>query len=128
MQRKIVPAIVFVITSGSAIAGSSTFQQTCSNIQFVYQGGSPSIQATCLKSNGTPNATSLVISGISNQNGVLTAGGGASSFQQSCGNINIEVTPTTATLVAFCRTASGSSNSTSITLNDISNQNGVLSQ
>jgi hypothetical protein len=125
-NKYMLPAALLVAFSGSALADSS-FQQTCSNISFVYQGNDPAIQAVCLKTDGTPNPTSLVISGISNQNGVLVASGGASSFQKSCGNIGIQVTPTTATLTAFCRTTSGSSNATSIPLNNISNQNGVLS-
>jgi hypothetical protein len=111
--------------SAAALANSS-FQQTCSNIAFSYSGNSPSLQAVCLRTNGTPNATSLVIQGISNQNGVLTATGGASTFQQSCGNIQVSVTTSTATLTAFCRTTGGASNATSIPLNGISNQNGNL--
>ncbi len=121
-----VSAVVLGIAGGVAFAGNSTFQQTCSNIAFAYSGNSPALQATCLRANGTPNASNLVITGISNQNGKLTNSGGASSFQQSCGNIQIGVTTSAATLTAFCRTTSGSSNSTSIPLTGISNNNGNL--
>ncbi len=128
MKKQIlaVSAIVLGITGSVAFAGNSTFQQTCSNIAFAYSGNSPALQATCLRANGTPNASSLVITGISNQNGKLTNSGGASSFQQSCGNIQISVSTSAATLTAFCRTTSGSSNSTSIPLTGISNNNGNL--
>lgn len=117
---------LLAVTAGAAIAANSTFQQTCSNIAFVYSGNSPALQATCLRANGTPNQTSLIIRGISNQNGRLAISGGASSFQQSCGNIQITVTPVAATLSAFCRTVSGASNSTTIPLDGINNNNGNL--
>lgn len=120
-----VSSLVLAMTGGVAFAGSS-FQQTCSNIAFAYSGNNAAVQATCLRANGTPNASSLVIKGISNQNGKLVNSGGASSFQQSCGNINITVTTSSATLNAFCRTTSGASNSTSIALDGISNNNGNL--
>jgi CVNH domain len=77
---------------------------------------------------GTPNPTSLILQGISNQNGTLTHGAGASSFQQSCGNIQILVTGPNTLLSAICRTTSGSSNSTSLSLDNISNNNGTLAQ
>ena len=124
----LISALLFSTVVGTAIAGTgnSTFQQTCSNINFAYSGNSPTIQAVCLTMAGTPHSTSLVIQGISNQNGNLTNSGGTSSFQQSCGNIQIGVTTSSATLTAFCRTTSGSSNSTSIPLTGISNSNGNL--
>lgn len=124
----LISALLFSAATGTAVAGSgnSTFQQTCSNISYAYSGNAPAIQAVCLTAAGTPHSTSLVIQGISNQNGNLTNSGGASSFQQSCGNIQVGVTTASATLTAFCRTTSGSSNSTSIPLNGISNSNGNL--
>ncbi len=129
MMKKMVAlsTVLLAVTASFAIAANSSFQQTCSNITFVYSGNLPALQATCLRANGTPNPTSLVINGISNQNGRLTNSGGASTFQQSCGNIQINVTPGAATLSAFCRTISGASNSTSIALDDIGNNNGTLS-
>ena len=107
---------------------ASTFQDTCSQIAYTYSGNAPAISAVCLMANGTAHATSLTLAGISNQNGVLTQGSGASSFQQSCGNIQIAVTMTTANLTAFCRTAAGAFLSQSLALNNISNQNGTLTQ
>jgi len=128
MKKKIITltTVLLAVTASAAIAANSTFQQTCSNITFVYSGNSAALQATCLRANGTPNPTSLIIKGISNQNGRLTTSGGASTFQQSCGNIQISVTPGAATLSAFCRTSSGASNSTTIPLDDINNNNGNL--
>lgn len=123
----LISALLLSTVAGSAVAaGNSSFQQTCSNISFAYSGNAPAIQAVCLTAAGAPHSTSLVIQGISNQNGNLTNSGGNSSFQQSCGNIQIGVTTSSATLTAFCRTTSGSSNSTSIPLNGISNSNGNL--
>ena len=127
-NARLISALILSTVAGTAVAGSgnSSFQQTCSNISFAYSGNAPAIQAVCLTAAGAPHSTSLVIQGISNQNGNLTNSGGSSSFQQSCGNIQIGVTTSSATLTAFCRTTSGSSNSTSILLNGISNSNGNL--
>ena len=121
-------AVLCLVAAGSAFAGSN-FQQTCSNIAFAYSGGQPTITATCLTPSGSPNATSLVLQGISNQNGNLVQGSGASSFQQSCGNVQIVVVDANnVNLTAFCRTSSGGSNATSLALNGISNNGGKLSQ
>lgn len=119
---------LLAVTATAAVAQSS-FQNTCSNIAYAYSGSQPTLQAVCLTSAGTPNPTSLVLQGISNQNGKLVQGSGSSTFQQSCGNIQIVVNSTTSvTLTAFCRTSSGSSVASSLPLNGISNQNGKLAQ
>jgi hypothetical protein len=120
-------AVLLALTAAPAFAGNCTFQQTCSNIDFAYSGDKPAIEAMCLRANGTPNKTSLILTGISNQNGKLTQGGGASSFQESCGNVAISV-DSGAEPTAFCCTISGSSEPTSLPLENISNQNGSLTQ
>jgi hypothetical protein len=107
---------------------TSTFQNTCSNISFVYKGNDAAIQAVCLRSNGTPNQTRLVLQGISNQNGVLTRGSGNSTFQQSCGTIQILVDGPNAVMSAVCRQSNGSSRPTSLSLNGINNNSGTLVQ
>jgi hypothetical protein len=66
--------------------------------------------------------------GISNQNGILTQGSGNSTFQQSCGSIRIDTSGPVVTLSAYCRTSNGSSNSSSMGLNNIGNNNGNLVQ
>jgi hypothetical protein len=112
-----------------AFAGS-TFQYTCSQIQFAYSGNNATIQAVCLRANGTANPTSLVLQGISNQNGKLTQGAGPSTFQQSCGSIQIMLDNggPNVVLTAVCRMTNGQPNSTSLSLNNISNNNGTLVQ
>jgi hypothetical protein len=91
-------------------SASSTFGYTCSNTSFQWSAsGQATIASTCLQANGMPHATSLVLMGISNQNG-------------------IDVTGPNVTLSAYCRTSSGSSNSTSLPLNNIGNNNGNLVQ
>lgn len=105
---------------------SSTFQNTCSNSTFAYVNNQAALQATCLRANGTANPSTLVLAGISNQNGKLVQGTGASSFQQSCGNIQIAVTGSNVTLNALCRTGAGASVATSLPLNNINNNNGSL--
>lgn len=109
-------------------SANSTFPYTCSNIGFAYSGNNATLQAVCLQANGSPHATSLTLQGISNQNGILTQGGGGSTFQQSCGSIMILNNGPIVTLSAYCRTSSGSSNSTSMSLNNIGNNNGNLVQ
>lgn len=127
MLKKIASAVALLaVVAGPALA-ASTFQNTCSNIEFAYQGKDASLQAVCLRADGTPNATSLVLKGITNQNGKLVQGSGASTFQQSCGNIQIQVNGSSVTLSALCRTSGGSSNATSLPLDGIGNNNGTLS-
>ena len=93
-------------------------------------GNNASIQAVCLRANGTANATSLILQGISNQNGKLTQGTGPSTFQQSCGSIQILLDNggPNVILSAVCRTTSGQFLSTSLPLNNINNTNGNLTQ
>jgi uncharacterized protein YdeI (BOF family) len=132
MSKKIFCAalVLFLAAATGAFAQASSFQGSCSNIAFAYQGSQPAVTATCVKADGSPNATSLVLQGISNQNGRLVQGSGTSSFQQSCGNIQIVVSPdgNSVSLSAICRTSSGSGNVSTLPLNGITNQNGTLRQ
>lgn len=117
------------LSAGVAFAAPSSFQNSCSNINFIYQGADAALGATCLRANGTPNASVILIGGISNQNGALTQGSGPSSFQQSCGNIQIQVQGEGQVLLtALCRTTGGTSQPSRIELQNISNENGVLKQ
>jgi hypothetical protein len=122
-------AILVAAFAASPALAASSFQQTCSQIQFASSGNNATIQAVCLRADGTANPSSLTLQGIGNNNGNLVQGGGAATFQQSCGNIHIVVAGSKdVNLTALCRTVSGASNNTSIPLNNISNQNGNLSQ
>jgi hypothetical protein len=128
-NRLIVSACLLAGLAATPALAENSYQNTCSEIRFAYQGSNATLQAVCLKQDGTPNATSLVLQGISNQNGKLTQGTGPSTFQKSCGNIQILTgnSPNT-TLSALCRTTSGSSMPTSLSLNNIANNNGTLVQ
>ena len=128
-MRKLITSTIFTLAAGAAFAGghgASTFQNTCSEIRFAYQGNDATIQAVCLRADGSAAAASTAIMGISNQNGTLTMSGGSSSFQQSCGSIGIETLIDSVTLTANCRTASGDFNETAIELMGINNENGAL--
>jgi CVNH domain len=128
-NRYLLPAVIFACLAATPALAANTFQNSCSDIRFAYQGNSAALQAVCLKADGTANPTSLVLQGISNQNGKLTQGTGPSTFQQSCGNIKILVdNGPVVTLSALCRTTSGSSVATSLSLNNIANNNGTLVQ
>ena len=128
-HRHLLSACLLLGIAATPALAENTYQNTCSEIRFAYQGNNATIQAVCLRANGTANPTSLVLQGISNQNGKLTQGSGASTFQQSCGNIQILInnSPNT-TLSALCRATNGSSQPTSLSLNGIANNNGNLVQ
>jgi hypothetical protein len=127
-KKSLVVASVLTVLASSAALAQNSYQNTCSNIAFAYSGNDASIHAMCLRANGTPNQTQLILQGISNQNGKLTQGTGPSTFQQSCGTIQVIVNGPNSLLSALCRTINGSSISTSLSLNNISNNNGNLSQ
>ena len=121
-------AALLGLTAAPALADNS-YQNTCSNIAFAYSGNDAALTAVCLRADGTPNATKLILQGISNQNGQLTQGSGASSFQKSCGNIQILVNNSPNTMLsALCRNTAGGSTATSLSLNGIGNNNGNLVQ
>jgi hypothetical protein len=118
--------MVAAFAANPALAASS-FQQTCSQIEFAYSGNSAVIRAVCLRADGSANPTSLTLQGIGNNNGNLVQG--SADFQKSCGNIHIVVAgPNDVNLTALCRTVAGGSNNTSIPLNNINNNNGNLTQ
>lgn len=127
MKTTFVATAIVLASAVYALAGPSSFQNTCSDISFFYDGKAAALGATCLTANGSPNQTSLQIPGIGNQDGKLVQGAGASTFQQSCGNIKIDVTPDAAVITAFCRKINGQSIPAKIELQNISNQNGKLS-
>ncbi|MDH5179597.1 MAG: CVNH domain-containing protein [Gammaproteobacteria bacterium] len=112
----------------SASFADSNFQNSCSNLKMAYIRGNAVLEATCLKADGSPNFSSIILVGIANNNGKLTnIGKSPSNFQKSCGNINIEVVNTQkVNITAFCRTQSGSSQNTKISLDGISNKDGNL--
>ncbi len=121
--------VLAALCAASPASANSTFPYTCSNTTFQWNAAAaPIIQSYCLKANGLPNQTALVLQGISNQNGHLTQGTGASTFQQSCGSIQIIINGPVVTLSAYCRASNGSSDATSLSLNNIGNNNGNLVQ
>ena len=129
INRYLLSTLALAAVASAPAFAQHTDQNSCSEIRFAYSGNNATLQAVCLRANGTANATSLVLQGISNQNGKLMQGSGPSTFQQSCGNIQIltDNGPNT-TLSAICRTTSGMSVATSLPLNNISNNNGNLQQ
>jgi hypothetical protein len=128
MLRNLLCGGVLLAATLSPALAQSSFPYTCSEIHFAYSGGNATIQAVCLKEDGSPNATSLTLQGISNENGFLKQGSGPSTFQKSCGTIQIIVDGPDVTLSAECRMISGNFSSTSLPLNNISNNNGNLVQ
>lgn len=127
-------AAILATIAATPSSAESTFQNSCSEIGFVYNlsaAGAPTLKATCLTTGGGAIATSLTLKGISNENGFLTRGSlsNSSTFQQTCGNIHIAVIDTEfVRLEAFCRENDGTYRYTTLGLNNISNQNGILQQ
>src|SRR5262249_2614386 len=120
MKRILFTGCLLAAAVSPALA-ESTFPNTCSQIEFAHAGNNATIKAMCLKQDGSANATSLTLQGISNENGVLKQGSGNSTFQQSCGNIRIIASGTNVLLSAQCRTTSGSFNPTSLPINNVNN-------
>ena len=129
LKHVIVVAAAALLATGAAQAQSS-FQYSCSNYGFAYSGNDPVLQGTCLTSNGAPNATKLVLTGIVANNGVMTNLNSTqpSTFQKFCGSIDIYAEGPYVTLAATCKTNAGQQNETSVQLNNINNNNGVLTQ
>ncbi len=128
LKHSLLSACLLAAVGASPAFAASTFQNTCSEIHFAYSGNAATVQAVCLRANGTANPSTLTLQGIGNNNGTLVPTSGPSTFQQSCGNILINVNGPNVTLTALCRTIAGSSNATSMPLNNISNNNGNLTQ
>ena len=128
-KHVIVWAAGLLLSAGSASAQSS-FTESCSSFGFAYAGNNATLQAMCLKPDGTPHATSMVLTGIVNVNGVLTDlhSGMPSTFQSQCGSIAIFAEGPIVTLSAYCRTNSNQFSETSIQLNNIDNSDGNLVQ
>ena len=128
MLRSLLCGSALLAAAMSPALAQNSFQNTCSEFHFAYSGANPTLQAVCLKTDGAPNATSLTLQGIQNDNGILKQGTGPSAFQKSCGSIQILVDGPDVTLAALCKTVSGQHNSTSLPLNNINNDNGKLVQ
>ncbi len=131
-MKTVIATAFFAIASTTAFAAGhgepSSFQKTCSNILFEYGAdGGAEIHATCLRSDGSPNKTSIAMPAIANNNGMLEMAGDTASFQQSCGNIRLGVTLSFVTLYANCRRTDGMFIETSIGVPDIKNVDGNLS-
>lgn len=129
MYKRLIMVLFLVYSFAEAASAANTFQNSCSNIEFAYANGSDAtLKAVCLQADRRAVPASLTLKGISNQNGKLTHGDGASSFQQSCGSIQILVDGPDVTLSAICSNSRGQALETSLPLRNISNDNGKLSQ
>ncbi|MBV9991479.1 MAG: cyanovirin containing protein [Alphaproteobacteria bacterium] len=114
----------------SGAGAQSSFTETCSNYGFAYSGNQPALEAVCLKKDGTPHATSLILTGIVVVNGVLDNlnSGVPSNFQTMCGSIDIYAEGPIVTLSAYCRMNNNQFTETSTQLNNINNNDGTLVQ
>ena len=130
-MKTILATAFLALATSAAFAGGhsspSTFQNTCSNIEFQYgAGGGAEIHAVCLRADGSPNATSIAMPPIANINGRLEVQGSTATFQKSCGAIELEAQIDGVLLVANCRTNAGKFSPASIGIPGINNSNGTL--
>jgi hypothetical protein len=131
MWKWILPAayLFAVGATGPAFAqapAQNTYQNSCSNIIFVFVNNAPAMRATCRKNDNTYNTSTLPLAGITNNDGTLARGSGPSTFQATCGNIQILVDGPVTTLSAICLNKDKSAQPASLSLNGISNNNGNL--
>lgn len=111
----------------TAWAGSSTFQNSCRNIQMSASEEGVRISAECRTRDGRYLSTSYLVRGIVNNNGQLRGErGAATSFQHSCRDGKLSWNASRITLNAICKTRSGSENQTSIEFLNIENNDGRL--
>ena len=98
----------------------ASFQDSCKNISIA----GATISATCRRTDGSLNRTSIVLRGIGNVNGQLrlTQPDEPATFQDSCRNIHV----IGSTLTATCRLLDGSYSETSILIPTIANIDGNL--
>jgi hypothetical protein len=132
-----IAAASFVVATTVALGavadgtGPSTFQYTCSNIRFEYANNRASVQGGRARGDVPAHGRNsrrvdAHAPGHQQSERVLQRAMGESSFQKSCGNIQITVSGLQVMLTAMCRTMSGTSLAASLPLNGISNRNGVL--
>jgi hypothetical protein len=127
MKKFCLAFILMASASGVHAAGNSpTIMDTCSNIAVSFAGTQVGITAICQRSDGAPNETSVILSDISNLDGVLTRSRGPSTFQRSCGSIRVSMQGDALILHARCKSLAGYYQPTSIEIDRLSNQNGEL--
>lgn len=117
-------AISFPICTLPVSAESSSFQQSCKNMIVAYQNR---LEADCRGVKGNYIHSQLLLRGIHNTNGSLqfSSYNEESSFQFTCRPNTLIPTPSPV-LYEYCRASNGQWVSTSITLFDIHNINGIL--
>jgi hypothetical protein len=131
MWKWILPAayLFAMDAAGPAFAQTpvqNTYQNSCSNISFVFVNNAPAMRATCRTNNNTYNVSTLLLAGIANNDATLSQGSGPSTFQSTCGNIQILVDGPVTTLSAICLNKDKSAQPASLSLNGITNNNGNL--
>jgi len=114
----------------TTVGAHSPLQHSGSQITFAFVEDQPAAQAVCLRPDGTVHATTLLLTGVRNQDGTLVQDAGPSTFRNSCGHIQIAVSPDGAAVIlsALCQTAGGDAHPTSLPLHDIHNEQGTLTE
>lgn len=112
--------LLFVGILNPLPASASSFQNSCKRISIH----GAKLVATCLRVNGEPKRTSIMLKGIENINGQFryTRRGRPANFHHSCDDIYVVGT----TLKANCRRIDGRYRETSIQIRGISNIDGRL--
>jgi hypothetical protein len=130
MFRRIMALVLGLAAALTTAGAQSPFQNSCSQITFAFVEDQPAVQAVCLRPDGTVHATTLLLTGVRNQDGTLVQDSGPSTFQNSCGNIQIAVSPDgeAVSVSALCQTAGGDVHPTSLPLHSIRNEQGTFTE
>jgi len=114
------PTTPIINTSTVVTPSASSYQHSCERINV----SGATLSAQCKTGQGSNKNTSILIKGISNNDGTLQFVGIniASSYQHSCENMSVSG----ATLTAQCKTKQGINKNTSIPIPGIHNMDGNL--
>ncbi|REG28819.1 CVNH domain-containing protein [Archangium gephyra] len=123
-------AAMFALTclGATQALAESSFQRTCTDISFTTNNGTATLSATCTNGAGQPVKSSLVLVGLQNMDGTLVQASGDSTFQKTCNDSKLTVSPnkTEVLLSAACKTKTGAMKPAKLSLDAIRNDGGTL--
>ena len=116
-----------VLGSGAALADSSSFQRSCDDIQVEVADGGAYITAQCKDRRGRHKGAQIPLNGYQNDDGFLKKKGrDRASFQRSCDQYWLDVSPQAVFLNGNCRTRNGDYRQSRVEVRNIHNDDGRL--
>lgn len=127
MKSVVILALLGAVSATPALAGSSSFQRSCSTFEVQSSSQRVILKATCGNGRGGNVTSQIELYAIANIDGRLTRqASGPSSFQRSCDAFWTEATPQRVFLVADCKRRDQSLARSRIEIEDIDNIFGQL--